>query len=476
VPSNLNEEERVSLFMISNYNQPSKESICSRWGRRKNMCIIAGISFAFFIFFHSIYGGKKKHFLFKDNKKGNKTKESETIEQYRENGNTYKSFKKGGETTKSEPSEVYLQNFTTIISFMEDEVPECIAPNKQIQLRNHGKFIPSNHVPRYDYKSGFLMKARYNCAHPPEYNSTTGTATDYQLVLNYGDSNNACDLRSMINKVGGPQGTAKMLGITNKSNRPYHVLIQGTSYLRQVFEALVDGFQDQITDILLQSGGMDPGPKHTVLNIDQLGTFLGMEDYEKDVKRGCHASGEKIATFYQKGVIPPPEIMSKTCGDNIAMVEFGGVIRFYYIFRPQKYAKKILRYIYQNVFGFTKNDEIDILIWNKYNHDPSNSTPDLRPKQQMDFSLLKPLKKMQWEQLGYFYGADNPYIEKPPDVHACMPGVPDDEVDILLYILLTGYKVEWLSESVRENNNVIQSPLKTEGVNNETNEFTSQDQ
>jgi hypothetical protein len=46
------------------------------------------------------------------------------------------------------------------------------------------------------------------------------------------------------------------------------------------------------------------------------------------------------------------------------------------------------------------------------------------------------------ESIGTVYGATNPYVEKGPHqpdrLHACMPGLPDDMVNIMLFSLLVG--------------------------------------
>lgn len=34
-----------------------------------------------------------------------------------------------------------------------------------------------------------------------------------------------------------------------------------------------------------------------------------------------------------------------------------------------------------------------------------------------------------------WFGADNPWITDIPDLHPCMPGVPDDEINLMLYLI-----------------------------------------
>jgi len=46
-------------------------------------------------------------------------------------------------------------------------------------------------------------------------------------------------------------------------------------------------------------------------------------------------------------------------------------------------------------------------------------------------------KKMQVRDAGRWFGADNKWIWDPPDMHPCMPGVPDDEANFILYWLMS---------------------------------------
>lgn len=41
-------------------------------------------------------------------------------------------------------------------------------------------------------------------------------------------------------------------------------------------------------------------------------------------------------------------------------------------------------------------------------------------------------RRLQEMYLGQWSGCDNPGIDHVPDGHPCMPGVPDDEVNLLL--------------------------------------------
>jgi hypothetical protein len=46
------------------------------------------------------------------------------------------------------------------------------------------------------------------------------------------------------------------------------------------------------------------------------------------------------------------------------------------------------------------------------------------------------LKRFQKRDLKRWFGARNPRIDSPPDMHPCMPGVPDDEAALLLFSVI----------------------------------------
>ena len=54
-----------------------------------------------------------------------------------------------------------------------------------------------------------------------------------------------------------------------------------------------------------------------------------------------------------------------------------------------------------------------------------------------------------------YFGADNPAMDKVPDGHSCMPGMPDDQVNIILYILLELYSTKSRDEEGEEKTIII---------------------
>jgi hypothetical protein len=339
----------------------------------------------------------------------------------------------------STKNETQVENVTT---YLQHHFRECVAPpgggigrQEQISLEASGQYISSDNPPRYDHTSCFAMKARYNCASVYNATSTEKVATDYKLVWNYANHTKDCDVRRVVDTVGGPQGFARLLGRTNHT-RPFQVLLQGNSYLRQIFEALVCGFQSQITDLKVQVGG----PRISKSNIEArkgrlpgIGELGDMIDFSRAKEGGCHG-GTSIAKFYRRNVTVPPT--TPDCNDNLGMVEFGNVIRFYYIFGPSMYSNETLHQIYDKLG--VRGDSVDVLYFNV-----NESKTSLAYERKVDYSsLLSTLRILQRRDVGTYFGANNPWITDPPDGHPCMPGIPDDEVNVLLFLLLGEYGIK----------------------------------
>ena len=101
--------------------------------------------------------------------------------------------------------------------------------------------------------------------------------------------------------MGGQQGLAGLLGRANHT-RPFQVLLQGNSFLRQMFEALVFGFQSQITDLNLNIGVGGPsvsissiGAHKGRLGIDELGDMINLP---RAIKGGCHGGTSTLIMHF----------------------------------------------------------------------------------------------------------------------------------------------------------------------------------
>lgn len=317
------------------------------------------------------------------------------------------------------------------------------------------RYVRSTVQPRYDHITCPVMKARYNCAKSPSSiatnqsqrristtNETTTTnatkldASDYKFVWRKDIHESWCDLQNLTDFIHGPASVPQR-----------SVLLQGNSYLRQIWEAMVCGFPSQITNLTLLSGGKATSLAYIasrsgkLLQRQELGTFLinQQNDYTTTTTTpsGCHAPNrnDRLFSYYHENVTIPPNNLDH-CSDDMAMVEFGYGLRIFFLFHPSRFHIDAL------VEAHSKLDIpnlVDVMMWIDTMESvvgPNKTTVREGSIFSLDGLLLPSLKRVQEASIGYFFGADNPWIVHPPDDHPCLPGIPDDEVNILIYLLL----------------------------------------
>ena len=366
---------------------------------------------------------------------------------------------------------------------LRDKYPECQVHSsplmEPIRWKTMGFYEnSSNPVPPYDHVSCFLMKARYNCAYRPD--APFDMAYKHELVFRFPDTTKNCYLKQLIadtleewNTVLKDRKSQKKRGENGErrqrqqQQRRYHVMLHGTSYLRQIFEALVckvssnNQKQEQerdetlvpITDFIVQLGGADVSQKgfatrhNHQLTVDKLGQPLSNWSLVQTL--GCHGdSRSDISAYYRRKAIVPPNLAD--CNDNIGMIELGEEWRFYYVFRPTMYTPETLENIYMEWFSAinkTNDDDAYWLLWNNAPQEAQNVSVDFssRSTKIRQWSLncwMWTLRDLQLRDLGVYFGANNPWITKPPDYHACMPGTPDDQVNLMLFLLWSGYEMD----------------------------------
>mmetsp|Transcript_1971 Transcript_1971/g.2316 ORF Transcript_1971/g.2316 Transcript_1971/m.2316 type:complete len:459 (-) Transcript_1971:84-1460(-) len=360
------------------------------------------------------------------------------------------------------------------------------------QYKLIGKDVMANSSILYNHLCPYIQKDRYNCArnesdileygdNPTDWKLTLKLPNDHgyersDRPIENGISNSSgdCNLWNLVHDIGGPVGVAESVmelqqtshhkddqsnlaekdtsGRKGKNQRPYIVLIAGNSYLRQIFEAISCGWFNDVTDYramigsyycdsiecrkkkLKERGGLKYEPNE-VGNITSLLEKVKTSCY---MNESCtrHKSKNK---FYRPGVtVPPPrqDIFGEDVSDNIAMVEFGRKIQFYFIFHPNRY--NVTR-LFEEKLNLDFGD-VDKLIWNCIDD------PDLEMKQIFKSTgvwqtrSIWPYKKFRFIQsrdIGRWFGADNPWIYDVPDTHACLPGPPDDEVNLILFLILS---------------------------------------
>jgi len=321
--------------------------------------------------------------------------------------------------------------------------------------RNSTESVRYNHLCPY-------MKFRYNCArkNPLGYGKNP---TDWKLILKYGSDQ--CNLWNFIHDLGGPIGVADMLiqrqhqhlptrkgsqdyGTNKKTEeaRPFNVVLFGNSYLRQIIESLICSWYNDITYVAIQkdakfkvdmaflnaqpNGGLQSFPINMTGDMQAMPQIWDSEHCKKT---------QNVSQFYHKNV-PTPQVCIGY-DDNIAVVEFGKKIRFHFVYRPSLHQDQIG--IFDEKFNLNPKD-VDLLLFS--NGEEEFTPPELKkifessevwkqritwPKNIQLFKTIQQRDSRQW------FGANNPWIIDSPDSHACMPGPPDDEVNLLLYLIFS---------------------------------------
>ena len=342
-------------------------------------------------------------------------------------------------------------SYSSPLEYIQEHFPECISSTGIIDLVKMGNYVPKikKVKSRYDHSTCFVMKHRYNCAHPPNY--TEPVASDYELVLNLqtttNNNNKVCRIGDLVDALDGPKNLLKLPAAaatktktkTSTHNKhkhksttasrhtsegattpsPLQIVISGDSYLRQIFEALVCSFSNQITRIRLTKGGPSMSMKamrernKVPFRVDEVG--IPIDDLYSIKTERCQ-SGESKG-YYRKGVPNVPNTSIPSCNDNLGMVEFGHKVQFYYVFRPSVYSDDALDHIYSNFLEL--KDTTVRMFYNNALHVKSDITPT-HVTMESSISIhdwKNNMKDLQIQDLGYFYGADNPWITNPPDGH-----------------------------------------------------------
>ena len=421
----------------------------------------------------------------------------------------------------------------------EQQLPRANISMRGI-LETYGTYVPtarldrSSSGPRYDHRSCFLMRPRYNCARNFQLTKTNVTfvASDFALILdngvsaiqrsavdhpasrnnNYHDvtTSSVCDLQKFVRDAGGPAGIGRRMLQNyrtrtiiksaesvqtrksiepNREESPIEVLLVGTSRFRQIFEALVCGFSDQVTNLKLQLGGPVFNIHHKYMNADEIGPLVGLDFVKNGSCYDPEAQASYSEFFRDDGTIVPNN--HDRCNDNIAMVEFdfanteahrqgngsgssndnqeataeNSKIRFYYVFRPWAWTNVTPAL---EALGIENRHKMDFVLWEPkdVNDEASwqyESSLDLESLYQSMFDIRnistattnsdsntattlnieqhdahELYKSIQLRDIGRYFGADNPWIIDPPDdEHPCMPGMPDDKVNFLLWYMLS---------------------------------------
>lgn len=294
-----------------------------------------------------------------------------------------------------------------------------------------GRYVKSTtpRVPDYDHVNCFLMKSRYNCAHAKPGLSSL----DYEFSLR-SPTGEQCIVREMFNHTGGIAELSKR--IREWSHRHINVthtnvLFVGSSFLRQVYETIVCRYRSFIQGgfAVVNSPDMSIAAmaKNPTYNMSEMGTLVSMESQ----RAGCHGSVNH-EHFYEPGVEVPP-FAHPNCSDDMSMVELPGNLRIFYVFRHFRYKADPVTFFAHLGLNLT---EVDVVVTNNAHGENAKLMAHLPTVPIISFGKLLPfMASKQRHSAGRFFGADNVGMVHPPDIHPCMPGIPDDETDVLLFQL-----------------------------------------
>lgn len=317
-----------------------------------------------------------------------------------------------------------------------------------------GGWAKTNFTPPYDARSCWLMKARYNC----QDDTRPEQAPAYRWVARSADG--------LSSSPGEPDGQLMTLGralhlVTPRDSGAgpepprAHILLVGNSYLRQVFEALACRWRDSMTGAV-----RGVGPARVAMSMSGLKTLNGkdLDPSNRVIARlnaselvdppACHGAPGADGAFggYYRGRAPPQALAD--CADDVATIEFAGRLRVSYVFRPYAYGDGLSQ-LFQGraVPGGSSLGlpyaSIDAIV------DLQGNAPTLlaniqharaaagRPapfflefamvREQVKNKLLLEMRK-RWPKATV--GATNGRLVN--DGHPCLPGLPDDEADLML--------------------------------------------
>jgi hypothetical protein len=348
-------------------------------------------------------------------------------------------YESNDQLTDEDASFVNQLDALSMLDSLPEECQSFIDDSLRLDL-SAGRYIlreDDDTPPPYDHQSCFLMKPRYNCAYSYE-ERPEHVAGDYVWVLGNGVEYEECRIDQLVRNDGGPASLA-----TTTTQRRTIVLF-GTSFLRQTFQSLACTYRHQITKGYVQIGGTTasitragwtlPFRFGEIQEIFELNNSTSADDVRWS---GCHDYGVyDLSSFYREGV-DPPEATFEKCNDDVSMIEYDSKIQIYYVFRPWRYsAERLLERL--ELLGCQAGD-VDTVVFSEDTEEINEhgwDRPEFVNARYIDFaSVLDTLRNQQLRDLNYQFGADNPWILDPPDAHPCMPGIPDDEANILLTLL-----------------------------------------
>lgn len=338
-----------------------------------------------------------------------------------------------------------------------------------ISLR-HGGWFHRHDRDDYNLSSCWLMKPRYNCMgdvrrplpsewwHVPDTSEPDNTWRKLLVAHNTAadDIAERSGLRGAIRacerycQCQQNDGHVTKANVPGPGKRMINLLLAGDSHLRQAYEAMACRWRDFVTGGSLITGPLDrPAmsnrvlgkrwqPKRTLNRSDTILTpieKIKRPSYTQNpMNPPCHYNLES-ASYYKGGRFPPmQEPAEEICMDDLATIEFLNTLRITYVFRSYAYEGD-LEAIFREYLDIDPQ-HIDIVVHNAdQNLDIKWSSTEKKPHF-LDFSKVHGVLEYQMTRdASSKYGATNAKYQD--DLHSCLPGIPDDEVDILFVALLT---------------------------------------
>ncbi|KAJ1456121.1 hypothetical protein M885DRAFT_518646 [Pelagophyceae sp. CCMP2097] len=366
----------------------------------------------------------------------------------------------------------------------------CVWRGAGVNLKNGG-WVRIEPRSQYDWRC-WLLKARYNCkgdVRMPPANAwahvsdrrTNATwaetfAHDHLGVANRANRRRRCPAApeaagtpaagtptaaagvtpAVAGTTGAAAGALAAAAGTGPAADVTNILIMGNSFLRQTFEAMACRWAANVTGGTLATmtppmnvGGLKVTERYDVYSA------LGLRrlPFGDDMTPDCHGgSADKFYANFSMG--------ESGCRDDISFVEFFGGLRVFYLFRPWAYQGGALALLKRLDL---KPEQVDVLVCNDHcgltapgsggrrvmkaavrqfrnllQTKPGEAKCLQADAAFVDFGDVRAAlqRQLRFASPHGAYGATNARLTD--DGHPCLPGLPDDEVDILFSALADG--------------------------------------
>jgi hypothetical protein len=121
------------------------------------------------------------------------------------------------------------------------------------------------------------------------------------------------------------------------------------------------------------------------------------------------------------------------------MMEFHNSFKLYYNFHPERLQNTVSAYQEIMSLNMSQLDYIAFQARGVVQHFQKSAGATIHASFDNYVNVMNLLKRTLKRDAGHWFGATNPWISGERDpLHPCLPGIPDDEVAILLFSVLFG--------------------------------------